>query len=441
MYVLGYMKVKMLRMGMPIFFTFTAERTHLMRILKYVFLLMLLGLVALTVYVATQKGEFTVTKSIVIDLPRKTVARYVNDYGNWSAWSAWKQDTPDAEFKYSDIPSGVGAWVRWEAAGGGKLTTMVTSNDSISQKAVFYDNPGRSSVRFRDTLGKTKVTWYIKGHADFMTKVHATFGGGVDGVMGDLVERSLESLRKTLTYEIRTYSIKVSGSAKKNGGFYLKQTFTCPEADADVRIANALSKLEKLLRKQRTPMAGKPFVIHEAFDYPTRRVTLSVCMPLREEIFVSSGSDVSVGFLDPFYAVKATLKGDYSHRKAALAKATDWMQEKGIAEATNLKRVDVYDKYAPGTRRPSEWITDYLIPTGQAVATENTDNGTTSDTTSAPSETNATPTTSAAASGTVTPNRVTPARSQGNTVSPTRNATPANAAPAETGTGAARTRP
>ncbi|HLN96207.1 MAG TPA: SRPBCC family protein [Flavobacterium sp.] len=409
-----------------------------MRILKYVFLLMLLVLVALTVYVATQKGEFTVTRSIVIDLPRKTVARYVNDYGNWAAWSAWKQDAPDAVFRHSDISSGVGAWVQWEGAGGGKLTTLSSSVDSVSHKARFYDEAGQSSLRFSDTLGKTKVTWKIKGHVDFMTKINATFGGGVNGLMSDLVERSLESLRKTLTYEIKTYSIRVSGNARKTGGFYLKQTFTCSETDADVRIANAISKLEKLLRKQRTAMAGTPFVLHEAFDYPTRRVTLSVCVPLREEIFVSSGSDISVGFLDPFYAVKATLTGDYSHRKAALAKAADWMQEKGIAEATNLKRVDVYVKYAPGTGRPSQWVTDYLIPTGQAVMASEP----TSDTPSDMDATNGSvsPSPASPARTTTSTSRVSPARPQA-TATPAQNASPAHAPPAANEADGNRTRP
>jgi len=434
MYALGAMKVKMLRMRISIFFTFTAERTHPMRILKYVFLLMLLGLVALTVYVATQRGDFTVTKSVVIDLPRKTVVRYVNDYGNWSAWSAWKQDAPDADFRHSDISSGMGAWVQWETAGGGKLTTIAISADSLSQKAVFYDSPGNSSIRFSDTLGKTKVTWTIKGKVDFTSKINATFGGGVNGLMGDVVERSLESLRKTLTHEINTYSIKVTSGARKTGGFYLKQTFTCKETDADSRIATSLNKLEKLLRKQRVTMSGQPFVIHEAFDYPTKRVTLSVCMPLREEIFVSSGSDISVGFLDPFFAVKATLTGDYSHRKAALAKANAWMQEKGIGEATQIQRVDVYVKYSPGTRSPSQWVTEFLIPTGQMATAIDTDSNT-----DTPSETGATmetptPSNPSTPAGATSTTRVPASRPQGTSTKPVQNTGQAHAPPATSNT-------
>jgi hypothetical protein len=57
-----------------------------MRILKYIFLLLLLALVGTTVYVATQKGDFKVTKSSIIKTPRSTVFNYVNDYKNFHAF-------------------------------------------------------------------------------------------------------------------------------------------------------------------------------------------------------------------------------------------------------------------------------------------------------------------------------------------------------------------
>ena len=54
-----------------------------MRILKYIFLLILLALVGITVYVATQKGDFEVSKSSFLKTQRSTVFDYVNDYKNW----------------------------------------------------------------------------------------------------------------------------------------------------------------------------------------------------------------------------------------------------------------------------------------------------------------------------------------------------------------------
>ena len=54
-----------------------------MKILKYLFLFALLSFVALTVFVATQKGNFSVERSKVINSPRATVYNYLNDFRNY----------------------------------------------------------------------------------------------------------------------------------------------------------------------------------------------------------------------------------------------------------------------------------------------------------------------------------------------------------------------
>ena len=50
-----------------------------MRILKYLFLLLLLFFIGLTVFVTTQKGEYEVICSKVIKTPKPTVYNYLNE--------------------------------------------------------------------------------------------------------------------------------------------------------------------------------------------------------------------------------------------------------------------------------------------------------------------------------------------------------------------------
>src|SRR6476620_102473 len=80
-----------------------------MRILKYIFLLLLLALVGITVYVATQKGDFEVTKSSIIKTPRSTVFDYVNDYKNWETFGSWMSKDSDLHFNYGAKTIGAGA--------------------------------------------------------------------------------------------------------------------------------------------------------------------------------------------------------------------------------------------------------------------------------------------------------------------------------------------
>lgn len=63
-------------------------------------------------------------------------------------------------------------------------------------------------------------------------------------------------------------------------------------------------------------MTGSPFVLYTMYDVANNRTTLSVCLPMKEEIYTSEGSDYTSGNLHPFQAVKTILEGDYSHSKA-----------------------------------------------------------------------------------------------------------------------------
>jgi hypothetical protein len=54
-----------------------------MKILKYLFLLLLLLSVGGSVFIATQKSNFTTVKSIVIKTPKTSVYNYLNDNKNF----------------------------------------------------------------------------------------------------------------------------------------------------------------------------------------------------------------------------------------------------------------------------------------------------------------------------------------------------------------------
>jgi hypothetical protein len=54
-----------------------------MRILKYLFLLLLLAAFAMSMFFATQRGNYDVVRSRIINSQRATLYNYINDYKNW----------------------------------------------------------------------------------------------------------------------------------------------------------------------------------------------------------------------------------------------------------------------------------------------------------------------------------------------------------------------
>lgn len=342
-----------------------------MRILKYILLLALLAVIGLSVYVATQDSEYKVKRSKVIKAQKSVVFSYVNDYKNWEDFGSWKDDDPNIVFTYSDTTIGKGASYSWKGnSGEGKTTTIFEKeNDSIAQKGIFSGNDSKGYLTFKDTTGGTKITWYSEGKLGFMAKVYATFKGGAEKMIGDTYTKTLEKLDKVISYEMNTYDIKVNGVVQKSGGYYFQQKITCKISEAPKNISIILPNMLRFFKDNNIVMTGSPFVMYSNYDVANNRTTLSVCLPMQEEIFTAEGSDYTSGKLEPFQAVKTTLKGDYSHNKEAWNKTIDYIKKNNLAN-TSGKYIELYAVASAQVKNPSKWVTEIYIPIGQSIVTE-----------------------------------------------------------------------
>lgn len=335
-----------------------------MRILKYILLLVLLALVGTTVYVATQKGDFEVSKSSIVKTQRSTVFEYINDYKNWETFGSWMQKDSDIKFDYDAKTIGVGAKFAFESDSddGDIKTVFVKENDSLAQKINFNGTKAAISWKFKDTIGGTKVTVYCKGKMDIMTKISAFFKGGISSVLGDIYEKSFRNLDKTLNYEMKTYSIKVNGIVQRPSGFCLKQTVSCHIKSVSKNTKIIMAQMVHFFTKNKIPMAGNPFVNYDKYDVANDFATISVCIPVRQQISISEGSDVVSGEIIAFTCLKTTLIGDYSHSKEAWSKAKRYIADNGLKENFAGNYTEVYVKTIDNIKQPSKWITEIYIP-------------------------------------------------------------------------------
>jgi hypothetical protein len=335
-----------------------------MRILKYIFLLLLLALIGMTVYVTTQKGDFEVSKSSILKTQRSTVFDYVNDYKNWETFGSWMKKENNMKFDYPSKTMGSGAYCSWESSSGdGNIKTyFVKENDSIFQKANLNGTKSDIIWTFKDTIGGTKVTVHSRGKMDVLTKIKTFFNGGISAVLSDVFEKSLRNLDKTLDYEMKTYAIKVNGIVQRGSGFCIKQTVSCRIKSVSKNVKIIIPRMVSFFKKNKLSMAGKPFVLYDRYDVANDIVTLSVCVPTDKQIFISSVSDVTTGEIIPFTCLKTTLIGDYSHTKEAWTKAKKYIADNGLKENFAGKYVEVYSKTIDDVKQPSKWITEIYIP-------------------------------------------------------------------------------
>lgn len=335
-----------------------------MRILKYLFLLFLLSVVALSIFVATQKGAYYIERSKIINSPAAAVYNYVNDYRNWEDFGTWPDQDPEMKFSYPENTIGKGASYSWEGRdGAGSMMTVFTKeNDSIAQKMNFDGADSEVNWKFKDTIGGTKVTWSTKGKMDFFFKIYSAINGGVDKLIGTMYERSLNNLDKNLDYEIKTFSVKNNGLITKPQLFYLAQSFTSEISKINKNFKIVLPKITTFCNDNNISISGNPFIIYHTYDTVLGLAKISIALPIQSEIFLTAGSDINSGKIVAFEAVKTTLTGDYSHTKNAYDKSVAVLNQKQLKRDPKYAFIAMYVKGKPEVRNPSKWVTEIYIP-------------------------------------------------------------------------------
>jgi effector-binding domain-containing protein len=336
-----------------------------MKILKYLFLLSLLSLVALTVFVATQKGVFTVERSKVVNSPRTTVYNYINDFRNFEDFESWAVEDPTIRMSFPGKTAGNGASFFWEGneAAGNAITLQAKEGESIHQKMNFNGTQADVNWIFKDTLaGKTKVTWKAKGEMSFWFKIYTVLNGGSDKIIGTMYEKSLANIDKNLDYETKTYAIKVNGVVKKTESFYIKQTFTSEIQKVNKNARVVIPKLIEFSKTNNLYTNGKPFIIYHTYDTKTNLAKISICLPIRKEILISSGSDILSGKLNSFEAVKTTLKGDYTHTNEAIAKTTAFINNGKMVRDLGWSHLEILTAGKLDVKSPSKLVTEIYYP-------------------------------------------------------------------------------
>ena len=109
-------------------------------------------------------------------------------------------------------------------------------------------------------------------------------------------------------------------------------------------------------------MAGKPFVMYDKYDVANDFATISVGIPVRQQISISDGSDVSSGEIIAFTCLKTTLIGDYSHSKEAWVKAQKYITDNDLKQNFAGSYSEVYVKTIDDIKQPSKWVTEIYIP-------------------------------------------------------------------------------
>ena len=171
--------------------------------MKQAFIGIGIAFVALIVFVATRPAEYRVARSEDVAAPADVVFDQIDSYKAWPAWSPWEKQDPAMTKTYEGPERGVGAMYSWKSAkvGAGKMTTLESEPGKHVGIELKFIAPFENTARADFTLepsgaDKTKVTWAMTGHNNFVGKFFGLFMD-MDSMIGKDFEKGLGLLKTT----------------------------------------------------------------------------------------------------------------------------------------------------------------------------------------------------------------------------------------------------
>jgi effector-binding domain-containing protein/ribosome-associated toxin RatA of RatAB toxin-antitoxin module len=339
-----------------------------MKIFKYISFLLLIAVIGTIIYIAVQPNQFSFSSSRLIKVPSSILYNKVNDFKNWHEFSPWIENEPKAKLSYGEKTVGAGGNYSWngEILGESSMKTLaVKENKSISQYISFtkpYKTDSETNWTFETTEAGTKVTWSMKGHLNFMTKMLTIFKGtSIEKNTIPDFERGLFKLDSVATADMKKYTITANGITQHNGGYYLYHSTSCKINALKSKIATMFPEVMAYAKKNNITIVGKPFVNYSTWDEENDMVIFSCGVPINDGVVIIAESDFLIGQLPVFRTVKTTLKGDYSNLKEAWDSTMKYITDNNLEAEENGPMLETYITDATNLDNPADWITELYM--------------------------------------------------------------------------------
>ncbi|OIQ20102.1 MAG: hypothetical protein BM557_05365 [Flavobacterium sp. MedPE-SWcel] len=336
-----------------------------MKIVKYLFFLLILIIAAFTVFISTQNTSYNIKQDSVIDLPRNLVYNHVNDYTNWTSINIFPKTNSSTRYIYSEITYGTGATAKWKTGDlKNKLeTTKVIEYDSIIQSLYTDKKVSQITWSFKDTLkGATAISIKVKGKLDFKEKVYSLLGNGVKDYLEESIQEGFSKIEHSLKKEVNDYTINIKGKIVKDSTFYIGYPINGNISEINKNTTTVLPKLLRLTDSLNIKTNGAPFIIYDTYNIQSDSASYTVCIPLKESFTQPLSSEFKNDTLQPFTAIKSNLRGHYSHLKETRLKAYRHSVKDSLEIDTIAKYIEVYNNRLNQPQRSSKWITDTFLP-------------------------------------------------------------------------------
>jgi len=130
--------------------------------------------------------------------------------------------------------------------------------------------------------------------------------------------------------------------------------------DFKTKMQEMMPKIGAYAIANNVTMAGKPYVIYHKWDIENNTVMFSCCIPTTSKI-TTSDPEILTGQIEPFKAVKTTLKGNYENLQEAWNKAMAYIAQNNLVQPENGMAIESYVVSEHSTPNPANWVTEIYL--------------------------------------------------------------------------------
>lgn len=340
-----------------------------MKIIKYLFFLFLIVIIAGAIYIATKDGDYHIEETRIVNAPLPVVFNEVNNYQNWEAWGPWNE-SDDVILDYNQKMQGENGGFSWKSdnLGDGSVTsTKVYPNRAIEQEIIhsptFAESNGEMYWNFEEVEEGTRVSVGMKGKHSFKEKLAYTLRDKTfSEEFKPRLNQSLEKLDEILQEKMSVYSINVDGETTHGGGFYMYTTTSTNISQIPIQMQKMLHEVRNYMETNNITQQGYPFVLYNKIDEQNNTAIYSTGIFTPSLVITPLDSEVLNGMMPVQRVVKTTLKGDYKNLEEAWDRAYQYLEQNNLRADEERQPFEVYKTDTVVVENPADLVTEIFIP-------------------------------------------------------------------------------
>lgn len=350
-----------------------------MKILKYLFLLILITILGLVAYIGLQDGQIEISKSRKLKAPQELVFNQVADFENWNNWAQIYQLASNTHIANPNNLQD--AKLQWEIdslnMNGSINNVEVTKLSSIQQTLDINRKMENAHVQvrwnFSHEADTTSIDLRMEGKFNFWVKAKSLFLKNQEfSKYDEKTELSLSHLIESIEKEMSIFSINIDGVKTNPATNYLYQSFASknnPEI-LSIKRAETIDLIHHYLLNQNAESDAPGIMLINQIDKAHNNVIVSVGVPVSDALpQPEEETELLIGELPEQRVIKGTLKGNYHNIPKLWEAISVYMSKNKLEQDPESPTYEVYKITKQSEENPANWITELIIPLKEEQAT------------------------------------------------------------------------